>query len=485
MQKKNYTKERSVSVSINAYYKDSMENLEIYQRLIQYWSIIFDRREDIHVLDNMNFNINLFPEIFTRTEIANLHPVEPGYTSPDGYTEMQELIRALELARLHQHAPNRKEITKNLVSHAGVGCGNGCTNVMNGVINSILKLKQEEGMTSKPEVILILPNYTVYTAQLSNLQGKVNPRYVYAKRENNFLPTCAEIQNAISATTAAVVITYPNNPAQSTYEGDNVQELKKIVDLCQANEIFLVVDNIYQDLVFPRERKFTEIFNLTDRLDYVVKIYGCSKDTPFYSGYRTGYWFGDPRLSEKYKYMISSTENSLNTHSLIYFALNLYFKYKTIVKEEPTLQDMRFFTQGLFGWSQSVNEEQLFKKMSELDLFQKYQLRIKTSNDIQKEALKRVVEFVSQSNVFTDYMNEQIGNVFFIKMNPELCNGNDDDFFKKLFYEAKCGVLPGNVFGIPQQSNEIWFRITLIHDQVDNIIQYLSEIEEIYTRQRV
>ncbi|MGQ4665503.1 aminotransferase class I/II-fold pyridoxal phosphate-dependent enzyme [Metabacillus halosaccharovorans] len=472
-------------MSINAYYKEDIENLEMYQRLIQYWSIIFDRREKIDVLDNMNFNINLFPEIFTRTEMANLHSIEPGYTSPDGYTEMHELIRALELARLLEHAPSRKEIARKLVNQAGIGCGNGCTNVMNGVINAILKYKQEEGMTEKPEVVLILPNYTVYTAQLSNLQGKVTPRYVHTKRENHFLPTCEEIESVISPSTAAVVITYPNNPAQSTYEGDNVEELNKIVELCQANEVFLIADNIYQDLVFPREREFTEIFNLTDRLDYVVKVYGCSKDTPFYSGYRTGYWFGDPRLTEKYKYMISSMENSLNTHSLVYFALNLYFKYKTIVKEEPILEDMKFFTQGLFGWSQQVSGEQLFNKMTELDLYQNYKTRIKRSNDIQEDALTKLIDFVTQSNVFTDYVNQNIGNVFFIKMNPELHSDHDHAFFNKLFNEAKCGVLPGNVFGIPAHTNETWFRITLIHDHVDNIIQNLRKIENMYTHQHV
>nr|WP_275955416.1 aminotransferase class I/II-fold pyridoxal phosphate-dependent enzyme [Metabacillus halosaccharovorans] len=356
---------------------------------------------------------------------------------------------------------------------------------MNGVINAILKHKQEEGMTEKPEVVLILPNYTVYTAQLSNLQGKVTPRYVHTKRENHFLPTCEEIESVISPSTAAVVITYPNNPAQSTYEGDNVEELKKIVELCQENEVFLIADNIYQDLVFPRERGFTEIFNLTDRLDYVVKVYGCSKDTPFYSGYRTGYWFGDPRLTEKYKYMISSMENSLNTHSLVYFALNLYFKYKTIVKEEPVLEDMKFFTQGLFGWSQQVSGEELFNKMTELDLYQNYKTRIKRSNDIQEDALTQLIDFVTKSNVFTDYVNQKIGNVFFIKMNPDLHSDHDHAFFNKLFNEAKCGVLPGNVFGIPAHSNETWFRITLIHDHVENIIRNLRKIENMYTHQHV
>jgi len=220
--------------------------------------------------------------------------------------------------------------------------------------------------------VLILPNYTVYTAQISNLNRDIKPKYIYAKRENGFLPTFKQIVEAITRKTAAIVITYPNNPAQSTYEGESVKELQKIAEYCQKNKIFLVVDNIYQDMLFPKHRKFTEIFNLVDSLDYVIKVYGCSKDTPFYSGYRTGYWFGDPRITEIYKYYISATENSLNTYALTLFAYNLYFKMKYLTKTEPTLEDMHYFTYGVFGWSEVVDEKQLFDNMCRLKLFEKY-----------------------------------------------------------------------------------------------------------------
>ncbi|WP_025028676.1 aminotransferase class I/II-fold pyridoxal phosphate-dependent enzyme [Caldalkalibacillus mannanilyticus] len=468
-------------MSLTTYYQQDMEKLEMYQRLIQYWSMIFDRRENIHVLDNMNFNINLFPEIFTMQDIASFHPIEPGYTSPDGYTELNELVRSLEYARLVKQAPERKETIQAMVSQAGVGCGNGCTNVMNGVIHSILKVNQNAERAEKPEVVLILPNYTVYTAQLSNLHGKVQPRYVYAQRENEFLPTFEEIKSAIRSNTMAVIITYPNNPAQSTYEGASVQELKKIVELCQENEIYLIVDNIYQDLVFPRTRPFTEIFNLTDRLDYVVKVYGCSKDTPFYSGYRTGYWFGDPKLMDKYRYVISATENSLNTQSLVYFALNLYCKYLELTQLEPAYDDMSYFSRGIFGWSQLVDKHRLFENMCRLELFPKYKSRIKESDGIQEQALKQVTEYVKGSTAFVDYTNQNIGNVFFIKMNPDYSFKSDDDLFQFLFNKAKCGVLPGNVFGMRQEAGEIWFRITLLHDNVENIMNHLGKIEDIFT----
>ncbi|GMQ55841.1 hypothetical protein AN1V17_02330 [Vallitalea sediminicola] len=471
----------------NYYYKQDLDKLEMYQRLIQYWSMIFDKRNCVDVLDNMNYNISMFPEIIKSEEMEQFHKIEPGYTSPDGFTELNILIRDLEYARLTTSGNVQSKEVRELVDKAGIGCGNGCTNVMNGVVNSIIKFRNNnESKTCKDdEVALILPNYTVYTAQLSNLSKNVKPKYVYTQRENNFLPTYKEIVNAISEKTAAVIITYPNNPAQFTYEGESVDELKKIAKYCQKNKVFLVVDNIYQDMLYPRDRKFTEIFNLVDSLDYIIKVYGSSKDTPFYSGYRTGYWFGDPRLLDIYKYYISSTENSLNTYTLSKFSLNMYFKLKCLTNTVPTLEDMHYFSYGVFGWSQTVDQAKLFENITRLNLFEKYKERINKSYDIQEEAIKGVIEYVKDSKVFSDYINQNIGNVFLIKVNAEYFTGTDYEFFDFTFNEVKCGILPGNVFGMPDSENEVWFRITLLHDNIENIIKSLSKIENVLLKQKL
>jgi len=46
-----------------------------------------------------------------------------------------------------------------------------------------------------------------------------------------------------------------------------------------------------------------------------------------------------------------------------------------------------------------------------------------------------------------------------------------------IFKEAKCGVLPGNVFGMDGKNGEVWFRITLLHDKIEEIIKGLKKIE--------
>jgi aspartate/methionine/tyrosine aminotransferase len=113
-----------------------------------------------------------------------------------------------------------------------------------------------------------------------------------------------------------------------------------------------------------------------------------------------------------------------------------------------------------------------------MDLFFKHKARIQKSNHIQEKAIKDVKRFLEGSKVFTDHVNQNIGNVFFIKVGPEYFNENDDHLFRFLFNEVRCGVLPGNVFGIPGNSGEVWFRITLLHDQCDTIIKYLGKIED-------
>jgi len=459
------------------YYSKDINDLELYQKLIQYWNMIFDVRRNTFVLDNMNYNASIFPTIFRFNEIEYLHRVEPGYMSPDGYNEINEIVRALEYQRLVVCTKHSPQTISSLTENAGVGGGNGCTNTINALIHSIIRFFNDHDEPNKRDVILTLPNYTVYTAQLSNMRGLINPRYVYTDRIHNFLPTCQDIIQHMGMNTAAVVLTYPTNPSQSSYTEKNVDELRKIVQFCQENRIFLIVDNIYQDMIYDKNELFQEVFGLTSDLDYVIKVYGSSKDTPFFSGYRTGYWFGDNRLTDYYRYYISSTENSLNTYSMTLFALNMYMKILSLSNQTFSENDMEYFDKGLFGWSELVDKKKLFSNFNELDLQNKYQKRINISYNLQKSALEKVTAFTQQSKAFSDYINQGIGNVFFIKVNPEYYTGSCENLFNYLLKKHKLGVLPGSVFGMPSEWDENWFRITLIHDSEENIISNLQRVE--------
>ncbi|MEZ4732217.1 MAG: aminotransferase class I/II-fold pyridoxal phosphate-dependent enzyme [Caldilineaceae bacterium] len=96
-----------------------------------------------------------------------------------------------------------------------------------------------------------LPNYAVNLAQLSLLKPLAVAKHVHTKRENNFLPTFADIKAEVTENTVAIILTYPTNPSQATYEGERLSDLTAMINFCQEQGIFLIVDNIYQDLLFP------------------------------------------------------------------------------------------------------------------------------------------------------------------------------------------------------------------------------------------
>jgi aspartate/methionine/tyrosine aminotransferase len=467
-------------MATRVYYKKKVEELEMYQRLIQYWSVMFDPSLKAIPMDHMNFNADVFPPALTLTEIEQITKFEPGYASPDGVVELGPLIRELELTRLNYVDPKNKKKNKKLVEQAGLGAAHGCTNVMSGLLNSIPKLSKEifPRQSKQPEVILTLPNYTVYLAQISNMSGLVKPRFIRAKRETNFLPTFEQIKKIVNKKTAAIVVTYPNNPAQSTYEGDATKELKKIVKFCQKEGIFLIVDNIYQDELFPQGRKHTEVFSLTNKLNYIIKVFGPSKDTTFFSGYRCGYWFGDPRIENTYQYYISATENTLSTVSMLMFAWDMLFRARRLVKKPVTLADMELLNTGLFGWGREFDAKKIYANLKKMKLFEKYSRRIDKADIKMEKTNKKIATFVEKSKYFSDYVNQSIGNVFFIRVNPDYYKGDDDQFFHDLIRKGGYAVLPGNVFGVPRKKGNVWFRITLIHDTCDNIIKGLKGIEK-------
>lgn len=468
------------------YFNTQLESLDMYQRQIYYWSVLFDRRNNIQVLDNVNFSSDVFPEILKISEIVKLHPLEPGYGSPDASCELAEIIRKFEFERLMKHQPERRQLNEQFSQEAGVGCAIGTTNVMSSILKSITQLTNREyrRANSHPEIILVLPNYAVYAAQVRQMIPSIKPVFVNSKRENGFLATYEDIAEAVTENTIAIVITYPNNPAQTTYEGERLFELKLMIEFCQKSEIFLVIDTIYQDLLFPSGRRFEEPFGLSESLNYLVKVYSPSKDTPFFSGYRIGYWFGDPRLTENFRFQVSADINALTTISMSLLGVSLLIRSLLLSQEQLLAEHLNILKSGMFGWRSDIDINKSLDKFLEMNLIENYKSRMAISNSLQEKGIKLVRDFCKSSLIFEDFCNEDIGNVCFLKLDNSFYQGSDDSLVELLMDKVGVGVLPGNVFGIPMDSNEVWIRITLTHDHVKNIISGLEKIEDYFAKRR-
>lgn len=467
------------------YFNADFDVLDMYQRQIYYWNILFDKKNHIQVLDNLNFSLDVYPEIIKMSEIMHINKIEPGYSSPDASHELGAIIRKFEFERLMSYCPGRRDINEKMTTEAGVGCAAGTTNVTASILAAVKKLKAASFSRScaKPEIILVLPNYGVYTAQVRQMNDSINPVFVHANRQNGFLATYEEILGSVTENTIAIVITYPNNPAQTTYEGGSSDELRQLIDFCQRTGIFMIFDTIYQDLLFPKGRQFEEPFGLTESLDYVVKVYGPSKDTPFFSGHRIGYWFGDQRLTDEYRFQVSADINTLNTITIGLFGVNLLIKSLLLSQKQLRHEDIEFFKSGMFGWRSQISTEECYNRILEMDLIQKYQNRIHLSNRIQENAIQAVRDFYKNSSKsFDDLCNENIGNVCLLKVSNDVYKGSDDDLFALLIDKIGIGIQPGNVFGVPHDPDNVWFRISLTHDHVANILSGLEKIDKLLSK---
>ncbi len=206
--------------SLAGRFDDDLQRTDAYQRMIQYWGVVFGRRNALAPLDCINFSLGHFPEVLRVSDVAAIHPLESGYASPDGGPELGALIRYFEYARLQRHSPHRERVNRALVEGAGVGCGAGTTGSIMGVMNAIARLPKGvfPRANDAPEVVVPVPNYPVCAAQHRHMRG-LTPRYVHACAANGDLPTFDEIAAAVTDRTAQITLTYPNNPGQATDRG--------------------------------------------------------------------------------------------------------------------------------------------------------------------------------------------------------------------------------------------------------------------------
>jgi aspartate aminotransferase len=122
------------------------------------------------------------------------------------------------------------------------------------------------------EVIVFDPTYANYIG-FAAISG-VNLVPVRCELDSNFkLPEVAEIEKHISNRTRAILLCSPNNPTGTVYS-DN--DLKLLLEICEENNIFLVVDETYREIVFD-DRPFYSIFNVAPSNERVIVVDSLSK----------------------------------------------------------------------------------------------------------------------------------------------------------------------------------------------------------------
>lgn len=134
------------------------------------------------------------------------------------------------------------------------------------------------------EVIIPAPFWLSYS-EMVRIAGGV-PVIIHTKKENKFMMTKEELENAYTEKTKAVVLTSPSNP---TGQVMGRADLEMIADFAINHDILVVSDEIYEKLIYDEGKQHISIASLSKEIyDRTIVINGVSKSYAM-TGWRIGY----------------------------------------------------------------------------------------------------------------------------------------------------------------------------------------------------
>ena len=134
------------------------------------------------------------------------------------------------------------------------------------------------------EVIIPAPFWLSYS-EMVRIAGGV-PVIIYTKKENQFMMTKEELEQAYTEKTKAIVLTSPSNPTGQVMSKDDLQ---MIADFAVKNDILVIADEIYEKLIYDEDKQHISIASLGKEIyDRTIVINGVSKSYAM-TGWRIGY----------------------------------------------------------------------------------------------------------------------------------------------------------------------------------------------------
>lgn len=158
-----------------------------------------------------------------------------------------------------------------------------------GAQNALFSLAQVL-LEASDEVLLIAPFYTTYEATF----GAPGPTVVTVQVEANdsYQLDVDKLLEAVTPKTRAIVLNAPNNPLGSRYSS---AQLEKIVNICVAQQIWLILDAVYLDIVSPESISLPHLIEGAN--DILITVGSLSKSHRM-TGWRIGWAIGPAPLAE-------------------------------------------------------------------------------------------------------------------------------------------------------------------------------------------
>ncbi len=156
---------------------------------------------------------------------ARLNSGEVKYTPTDGTPSLKKaIIRYME------------EHYDKLVAPENVIVSSGAKQSLFNILFTLLD--------PQDEVILLAPYWVSYPEMIKMVHGVP---VVVTPEDGTFHPRMAEIEQAVSSYTKAIIVNSPNNPSGIVFSQEFIAAL---IDFCESKGIYIILDDIYHKLVF-------------------------------------------------------------------------------------------------------------------------------------------------------------------------------------------------------------------------------------------
>ena len=140
------------------------------------------------------------------------------------------------------------------------------------------------------EVILFTPYWVSYPEMVKINRGTP----IYVPTNDRFIPELDQVLPYINERTKAILLNSPNNPTGAVYPAEFIAGL---VDFCETKEIYLILDDIYHQLVFDGSQWVPGYVFTSKPIDksHLVIVNGISK-TYGMTGFRIGWAVGPEHI---------------------------------------------------------------------------------------------------------------------------------------------------------------------------------------------
>lgn len=206
-----------------------------------------------------------------------------GYTASAGLPELRERVAAYY-----------SEATGQPLAASEVIVANGAKQVLFNALSIILN----EG----DQVAIPVPFWVTYPAQVVALRGRV----LEVRPASGWKVTPADLERAGAGRARALILNSPVNPSGAVYDR---QELAALADWCRGNEVFILLDEIYEDLVYTPAGHVSLLQVAPDLRPRIVRISGLSKSYAM-TGWRVGFGMAEkPLIDAMVRLQDHSTSN--------------------------------------------------------------------------------------------------------------------------------------------------------------------------------